>query len=172
MAIGQYMSEGQLFAHISNQYHDRYFTKLHDGASIGALVLSPSGYITPIMVSRSPEGASCYCTDLRRSEFSREFTLGNGVDLYIINGENYYCMYEWGLPNATPSEFDIDGSNKSTEAIIRELLGLQPLDNRIIIVKWARPTDGKILTDTFNVTVDVSENSDGDIEHEYTGPQE
>lgn len=37
-----------------------------------------------------------------------------------------------------------------------------------ITVKWARPTDGKVLTDTFNVTV----SSGGDIEHDYTGPQE
>lgn len=114
--------------------------------------------------------------------------------VYLVSDQNFTVLYknEYGermersTRTSSPYYYGIQTSKDvnthiiplQTQLIGSKTTGLQEdmvyfgegsgSDKTNITVKWARPTDQKVLTDTFDVTI----SSGGDIDHDYTGEQQ
>lgn len=162
---------------------DRVFNKYNDDPAIAVFRdgTGVDGWVGPMLISPVPE--ACY--------YTVNDSLITVIKSFEYDGMTWYVGHGWARQGANYSTSLHTTSigteigdqtpaglvNRTTLMTMVGAWGEGGAPDTSVPVNWQRPYDNKVLTDSFEITVTSStssnvNNSGGDIDYEYTGPQE
>ena len=165
----KYNIDSGFFCHMSTNYYDRTFTKTSIEQAFAGLIIDDSGWNNPIIISDNQKAIRWHCEDVKSPIFTRDF---GPTGETTIRGLKVYYGRTYGLKEGESGTGLVSSGiytfHGTTQELLNEIVYGAPgiLE---IKVSWPRPKDNKLLTASFDISVEESEGGVDSSGTHYSG---